>query len=384
MAVGRFRRVLVACIAAAACRSHDPDPPSAAPAASPPAVTPPRADAAPPPRLELDQKVLVEHLADAHGVVVEGDDVYFADGQQHLRVPRRGGPVEPAPDWPGEALHGRLGEGATLYAGGVFFELRGDGIYREPQKPRHAPWTQIARSFPSDDRKAVVIDGDRVYWIEPAAAAVLSVAKTGGPVSFVCEAPVAVFDDLAVHGDTLYLLGIEGALDMVDKHGGPMRLAGIVHLGDTERGVWMTAGDDALYIVSDAIGMFSNARAGGMVSRVAYPQDGELLDDRDDGLLFPANSVELRDTHREFAAIGDEVRSGRVAVTIKVIAETDEQAHREAAPQEAQLRTDLGPDARIEVVIVRPPPGTTRTPPWSSVGITKEHALALFAPPAKP
>jgi hypothetical protein len=67
------------------------------------------------------------------------------------------------------------------------------------------PRQELARSFATDgiSRKVLVLDDARVFWLEPAASAVLSVPRAGGAVSFVCEAFVPVHYELALSGDPI-------------------------------------------------------------------------------------------------------------------------------------------------------------------------------------
>lgn len=346
------------------------------------------------------------------------DDRYVYTGAMFhgsRRVPKAGGPLETvatsgdvgpsAPPDPRHAYFNGYGiePSRTSEPGAESFVLGTDGVFA---RGVDGGMRKLARSLDSGAfRKALVVDDQDVYWIEPGADAVLAVPRHGGPVRWVCEAWVAVHYDLALAGDRLYLLDISGALTSVKKDGSDYRYLGTLStdLGENRNGIWIATEGSTLYIVSDGAGtggpavivigepMPTNTPDPVFDSRITkvdlaaatgmpyQPHDetmmmvgGAALSDLD------ANESTLEHAATELDRVTDVLRAGKVPITISLGKKaTDAHVDASVAKVEAWLKNRYGANAKI----VREPPGTGKDVATSiQIGVDRSNVATLFAP----
>ena len=345
---------------------------------------------------------------------IGGGFVYTHAMQQGWRrVPIGGGPLEnvagepSVPDDRTRAYRGGYGPepGATGDEGGEHFVFSDGSIDRiEGDGGR----TSIATTFSTHDgRKVMIVDGDRLYWIEPAAEAVLSVPRHGGEVTYVCEARVPLEDDIAIVGDRLYLLGIGGDFHSAAKAGSAPIYHGNItsELGPNRNGIWMTASEGTLYVVSDATESMSmpvveigkplppapDPVFDSRIVKIVPPTEGQTFPAPQGGLLF-ARSIELADVDRSethalleqsFAPFADEIRKGRVPVTLSIgTTKTDPIVAAAVGKIEAWVRSTYGAAAAIDRTAAESAPDASLVASSIDVGIARSVVPRLFAPPA--
>lgn len=310
-------------------------------------------------------------------------------------------------------------DGRTGVVDGAQYAVDAGGVYRTGADGGR---TRLARAFPVNIERKVLLVGDtRVYWLEPAASAVLSVPRDGGPVAYVCEAWVPVHYDLALWGDRVYLLDVTGELTSAPAAGGG---ATTYHgsldseLGSNRNGVWIAVEGDGMYVVSDAIGYHPGERMvielgkplatdtpvpkfDSRVVRVELPRGGGTpLEPHVDGLTFGTNvyiepngnpqESDLARMTQELEPLRALLAAGKVPLTISLGANTSASGATEAVNAvadriEAAIHERLGAAVRVERVVRAVPPGSLRADagpvaPTGVVGVDRRHMPVIFAP----
>jgi hypothetical protein len=340
----------------------------------------------------LQEKILARDLERPEGIGLDATHVYFKTiFRGSFRVPRDGGAVEPSPpkwdarharwDSAGIEPHTEIEEGASRFA------ISDNHVYRK----EGATTSSLARSFASRGyRKAFAIDDERLYWVEPAASAVLSVPKTGGPVVYVGEAWVAVSVDIFPWKDRLYVLDIDGALTSLPKAGGRAAYHGLLSdIGSNRNGMWMTADAEGIFVVSDATSMRrvdDGAVFDGRVVFLPHPTGGTPRDANLPGLVFGSNLwFDDAEKPESLGRIEDNlwpakelIGTGRVPLTLRVWA-TPEIASMRRTKLHAWLKSRFGEASRLDLTVIPPPDGGK---PGHNVvlGIDVSHVPAVFAP----
>jgi hypothetical protein len=359
-------------------------------------------DAAPPPsRPSIATVTLAKTDTRTWGLAADATHLYFSDVFGVVRrVPKNGGDVErlDASSFPpfGAAYDPKRAyangyqsaaiEGATTATiDGARYSIDANGVFRDEAPGKR---TTIARSFESGiARKTLVVDDERVYWVEPAAGAVFSAPKRGGAAYVVCDAD-SIHVDIAIVGDRLYVLGIDGSLASAPKSGGAVTYHGSLSsdLGSNRNAVWTMSEGSSLFIVSDATGysVGNDIRFDGRVVRVALPPpSGEPLASKTNGLLFATNAWIENDEPQKSALariaerlspLRDALKDGRTPVTIAIGAGRNARAESLAA----WMRDRLGAGVRFETVESADDGAREPTP---VVGIHPRHIAGLLAPP---
>jgi hypothetical protein len=352
------------------------------------------------------------------GLAFDASHVYFSTlFHGSRRVPKAGGPVEvtstsgsPAPNGTPDPLRSYWnGYGIepawTSEPDGDSHGIGPLGVYRKTGGNTQT----IARSFPSKiERKVLLVDDTRMYWLEPAASAVLSAPKSGGPVTYVCEAWVPTHVDLALWGDRIFVLSIDGSLSSAPKTGGELTYHGTLSdaLGNNRNALWASVQDDLLYIVSDATGYWSvpiepgkplpskppEPAFEGRVVKVEMPHGGLPLSSHTEDLLFATSihmadlattDAELQRAAAELEPVRAEVAAGKVPLTLSLRAGAGAESAVDAPLRriETWIHQKIGPGVRIErSVKTSPDAGSTWVSASAYVGIGRDAVAPLFAP----
>jgi hypothetical protein len=287
----------------------------------------------------------------------------------------------------------------TAEVDGYSYGLDASGVHRMGADGGRETLARSLFTPPSIDREVLVMDDARVYWLEAAASAVLSVPKAGGPVAFVCEAWVPVHDELALSGDRIYLLDIGGDLSSAPKAGGDLSSHGSLgsgDLGSNRNGVWATASGNALYIVSDASGDASNGPEptfDGRILRVDLPSIGAPQRPHVHGLIFGANvwitahgapePADLKRATETLEPLRALLSAGKLPITVVLEAGPGAAAATTARMEaiEASLKASFGPGVATERVVdatTGADAGTVASTAY--VGIDRRFVPSIFAP----
>lgn len=380
-------------------------------------TTPPLADDRP-----LEAKVIATGLDHPRMVATDRTHVYFRTVAGEVqRVVKSGGPTERVASSVFPPAGVSLPRDHAYFAGygiepraagdpdDALYEIDDVGVYRATADGARQT---LARSFACDSRrKALLVDDTRVYWAEPAAAAVMSVPKGGGETSLVCEAPTLHYD-LALGSDRIYLVDAGGGMSSAPRTGGANQYHGTLtrELGPDPNALWMTVDGDQLYIVSDATGRFpppSGVRLDpstgasapppafdGRVVRVALPRGGVTLDPHMGGLVFATNvwmgtdgvpsTADLTRLGSALAPLRTALDAGRFPVTLSIAAgpEAASAARERAHVVSSWLREHVAAGVRVELSIRLPladgDPGYVDTTMFA--GIHPRNVPAIFAP----
>jgi hypothetical protein len=305
--------------------------------------------------------------------------------------------------------------GRTGFVDGAEYVMDDSGVYRAGIDGGR---TRLARAFPVHiERKVLVVGDTRVYWLEPAASAVLSVPREGGPVAYVCEAWVPVHYDLALQGDRVYLLDIDGTLSSAPAAGGGRTYHGNLstELGSNRNGLWVAVEGDGMFVVSDATGYQTGGpmvielgkplpadtpepKFDGRVLRVELPRDGGMpVEPHVDGLSFGTNvwigpdgrpeDGGLKRMAAELEPLRADLAAGKVPLTISLGSRASASGANEAVNAvgdriEAAIHELLGAGVRVERVVhaagLRGDAGPFD--PNAVIGIDRRHLPAIFAP----
>lgn len=345
----------------------------------------------------LVETVLARDLERPEGIGLDADYVYFRKLLRgSFRVPRKGGAVEEAPmkwdqrhawwDGSGVEKHSNIDDGDVTFSVGQIAVERIEGKSRKV----------LARSFrPAIGRKPFAVDDERLYWIEPLASSVLAVPKDGGDVVRLAEAWVPVHYDLVPWKDVLYLINIGGSLASIPKKGGP----GLDHgtfseLGNHRNGVWMSADDEGIFIVSDATEsrtVDGSMVFGGRVVRADHPRGGMPREDQVPGLVFatnvwfddanePEGLARVWEEHLE--PLKDGLGAGKWPLVMRVWAESPSVpgVEERRAKVLEWLRAHAGAGARVELDLRPPPVATEKLGHNVQLGISEAHVASVFAP----
>jgi hypothetical protein len=342
-------------------------------------------------------KLAVTELARANdrfqGLGLDESYVYVgAMVQGPRRVPKAGGPLEkvgnhgsagPAgkPDPTRAYFNGypSIEQTQTVAPGADSFSIDADGIYRTSAAGKKE---LIARSFQDAawgnvTRKVIVLDDANVYWLETSAAAIFSVPRAGGAAAFVVAAKGSLETELAIFGDTIFEIDIDGTFTSVKKNGSDLKFVGSLsyELGPNRNGIWAAVDANFLYVASDAtetMGTTATPLGGTRVAidtsgtpvfdsrivKVALPVGGEPLPPSRDGVIFPLN-VYLGDLDADDAALRrgldiwkpflDLLAKGKVPITISLGGNAvDANVETHLAKIETWLRTNIGGAVKIE------------------------------------
>jgi hypothetical protein len=247
------------------------------------------ASAASPPDLAVTE--LARANERFQGLSFNGPNVYFGAMFHGLRrVPKAGGPIESvAADAPHGIPNSRhayfngypIDETSTSDSETESFSIKGASVYRTGTAVKTAdhvePIAPVEQnpSVGNIARSTLVVDDTNVYWIGGGVSSLFSVPRAGGPVRKICSlGSGAIVDDLAISGDTIYVIELGGSIDSIKKTGADAT----THLGDigdslgpNRNAIWAEIDGNFLYVVSDATESMTTPTFDSRVVKVKLP-----------------------------------------------------------------------------------------------------------------